>query len=97
MKRAAMVFTILVVLLSFTVGSALAANGLLTLIEVRNDAGGGVILVFHVSGESRETNCALARSTCRVKTAITTSTAALFPTISFNAPPRRQWRERMWW
>lgn len=51
MIRAAWFFTILVVLLSFTVGSALAANGLLTLIEVRNDAGGGVILVFHVSGE----------------------------------------------
>jgi hypothetical protein len=46
-------FSILVLcsLLAGTAGDVRAANGLLSLVEVRNDPLGGVLFVFHVSGE----------------------------------------------
>jgi hypothetical protein len=51
MKKALSVFTVLIIMLLLTVGSALAADGLIFLVETRNDSGGGVIFVLEFSGE----------------------------------------------
>jgi hypothetical protein len=50
MKKTLAALLILAVLLSFGVRAAFA-RGLLTLLEVRNDAGGGVLFVFSFSGD----------------------------------------------
>lgn len=49
MKKTSYVLLVLVLLLSLTVQTVLA-QGTLELLEARNDAQGGVILVFHFSG-----------------------------------------------
>ena len=50
MKKIATTLLVLVAMLSLTVGSALALDGLITLVETRNDWGGGVIFVLEFSG-----------------------------------------------
>jgi hypothetical protein len=50
-RKVLFTFLVLCFMLVTTAGDALAANGLLTLVEVRNDPLGGVIFVFEVSGE----------------------------------------------
>ena len=51
MRKTISVFAVLVVMLSLTVGSVLAAPGLLTLRETRNDYGSSVIFVLEYSGD----------------------------------------------
>lgn len=54
MKKLAATFIILITLLSLTTGSALAANGILTLRSVGNNPGGGVLFVFDYTGNFTE-------------------------------------------
>lgn len=54
MKKLAATFIILITLLSLTTGSALAANGILTLRSVGNNPGGGVLFVFEYTGSFTE-------------------------------------------
>ena len=51
MKKILPVLLVLTVLLSFVYKPVHAAQGTLELIEARNDAGGGVIFVFHFTGD----------------------------------------------
>ncbi len=51
MKKVASVLLALVALLAITASPVLAANGILTLRETRNDRGGGVIFIFEYTGD----------------------------------------------
>lgn len=51
MKKAFFTVLILLSLLATGIGNVHALDGLITLVETRNDAGGGVIFVFEYSGE----------------------------------------------
>lgn len=51
MKKFASVVLALVALLAFAVSPVLAASGVLTLRETRNDRGGGVIFIFEYTGD----------------------------------------------
>ena len=50
MKRTLSVFLVFVVLMSFSY-TAVLAQGTIELLEARNDVGGGVIFVFHYTGD----------------------------------------------
>lgn len=51
MKKILFTGLVLLSLLAMSTGAALAAGASVSLVEVRNDSGGGVIFVFKVSGE----------------------------------------------
>lgn len=51
MKKIASTLLVLMIMLSLAVSPALALNGLITLVETRNDRGGGVIFVLEFSGD----------------------------------------------